>query len=108
MEVPVEAVVFLLVYPRALLSALIAVDTTRCFSSSSLLIAVVLKGFIAGCSNGGLRLYMIDTAEISNLSKMFECKQTWRVDTTADVVSGTCQVSSIHHVASFDARQKQC
>lgn len=69
-------------------------DTTRCHPPASLSIVVVLKGFIAGCSDGGLRLYMMDPAEISNPSKMFECKQTWRVDTTADVVSGTTVVQS--------------
>lgn len=107
MEVPVETVVsngvVFKVFPVPFLYALIAVDTTRRYSSASLSIIVVLKGFIAGCSDGGLRLYMMDPAEISNPSKMFECKQTWRVDTTADVVS-TCSLSSILHVASSRAR----
>eukprot|EP00752_Nemacystus_decipiens_P016532 g14776.t1 len=45
------------------------------------------QGFIAGCSDGALRLYMMDNAENPSPTKMFECKQAWRVDTTADMVS---------------------
>lgn len=45
------------------------------------------KGFVAGCSDGGLRLYVMDHAENPSPTKMFECKQSWRVDTTADMVS---------------------
>lgn len=90
-EVPVEAVVLMAYF----LYSLIAVDITRCYTSASSSIVAIIKGFIAGCSDGGVRLYIMDPAEISNPSKMFECKQTWRVDTTADVVSGTCSVSSI-------------
>ncbi|CAM9161858.1 unnamed protein product [Discosporangium mesarthrocarpum] len=45
------------------------------------------QGFIAGCSDGGFYLYTMDQAENPTPAKMFECSQTWRVDTTADVVS---------------------
>ncbi|CAB1098865.1 unnamed protein product [Ectocarpus sp. CCAP 1310/34] len=45
------------------------------------------QGFIAGCSDGGLRLYVMDHTENPSPAKMFDCKQIWRVDTTADVVS---------------------
>ncbi|CAN0368637.1 unnamed protein product [Ectocarpus sp. 12 AP-2014] len=45
------------------------------------------QGFIAGCSDGGLRLYVMDHAESPSPAKMFDCKQIWRVDTTADVVN---------------------
>lgn len=67
--------------------------TARCYSFALVSIAVALKGFIAGCSDGGLRLYMMDPTETLNPSKMFECKQTWRVDTMADVVSSVRELA---------------
>ncbi|CAM9434154.1 unnamed protein product, partial [Choristocarpus tenellus] len=45
------------------------------------------QGFIAGCSGGGFRLFTMDHADNPSPTKMFDCTQTWRVDTTADVVS---------------------
>ncbi|CAM9657374.1 unnamed protein product [Scytosiphon promiscuus] len=44
------------------------------------------QGFVAGCSDGGMRLYVMDHADNPSPTKMFDCKQTWRVESTADVV----------------------
>ena len=57
-----------------------------------------VKGFIMGCSEGGIHLYTMDHADSPIPAKMFNCRHSWRVDTTADVVSIRAVFPASHSV----------